>query len=72
VLLLADYARVLEQAGEIGKAADIAKRTLELDDLNRREGHSDKYLPAEIRQRLSDALRKRQGPSRPSQPGDRN
>jgi O-antigen ligase len=67
--LLADYARILMQAGKSAAAAGVARRALDLDDLNRREGHSDKLLPREIRQRLLELVRKTE---RPAGSTDRN
>jgi O-antigen ligase len=62
-LLLADYARILKLAGQVDRAADMAGRSLEMDDLNHHEGHTDKFLPPENRQRLLDLLRTRKEPS---------
>jgi len=56
--LLADQARILLQAGKTAEAAGVARQALDLDDLNRREGHSDKLLPRDFRQRLLELVRK--------------
>lgn len=50
--LLADGAEALNLAGKSEKSQEWARRALELDDLNRRAGHSDKYLATEQRERL--------------------
>ncbi|MDA1017388.1 MAG: O-antigen ligase family protein [Planctomycetota bacterium] len=43
--LRADYAEALSLAGQTESAVQQAARALELDAINRSEGHSDKFLP---------------------------
>jgi len=56
-LLLAEYAEVLKSAGRERKAQTVARRAVSLDELNRREGHTEKLLPASLRKSMQDVLK---------------
>lgn len=50
--LLAESATASEQAGLIEQAQETARRAVRQDDLNRRAGHSDKFLDGQMRRRM--------------------
>ena len=50
--LLSESATASEQAGLIEQARETARRAVRQDDLNRRAGHSDKYLDDQTRRRM--------------------
>jgi len=50
--LRADFAEALSVAKQHRRAADQAGVALKLDGINRREGHQDKYLSAELQEKL--------------------
>jgi hypothetical protein len=50
--LVAELAVALDGAGRPDDARDQAAQALRLDEINRREGHRDKYLPEETVERL--------------------
>jgi tetratricopeptide (TPR) repeat protein len=51
-VLRAELAEALVAAGRSSEARKQAEMALELDHVNRREGHSDKYLPQDALQRV--------------------
>ena len=50
--LLSEMATASEGAGQGDQAGDAARRALQQDDINRKAGHSDKYLSTKTRQRM--------------------
>lgn len=44
----AELAQALKLSGDAESAADVARRTLELERVNRESGHADRYLPKEL------------------------
>jgi len=58
--LLVEYAKALHTAGHHERAAELAARALVQDDVNRREGHVDKYLPQDVRKQMTTLREKHQ------------
>ena len=50
--LLSESATASERAGSIEQARETARRAVRQDDLNRRAGHSDKFLDGQMRRRM--------------------
>ena len=63
--LLSESATASEQAGLIEQAQETARRAVRQDDLNRRAGHSDKFLDGQTRRRMERLAAE---PSEPSEP----
>ena len=62
----AEWADALDKAGRKQRAREEAKRSLDLDAVNRNEGHRDKYLPPQTVEMLDRILGN--GPDRAAQP----
>ncbi|MFQ5730939.1 MAG: O-antigen ligase family protein [Planctomycetaceae bacterium] len=54
--LLSEQVTALALAGRQQQAAAAARKALTQDDINRREGHVDKYLPVEVRRKLTELI----------------
>lgn len=52
--LLADTAETLHAAGHIEQARDIARKSLQQDDVNHSAGHRDKWLTEKTRERMTE------------------
>ncbi len=59
VSLRAQRALAFQQASRRGDAAVEAELALQLDEINRKEMHRDKYLDDELREKLSKIVRSR-------------
>ena len=56
-VLLSEHATALSLAGRPKQATEAARRALEQDDINHREGHTDKFLAEKVRTELKALTR---------------
>ncbi|MCA9094050.1 MAG: O-antigen ligase family protein, partial [Planctomycetaceae bacterium] len=60
--LIADAAAAMELAGKGERSRELARKGLELDELNHQAGHSDKYLPEKQVEELRKIVEGKQEP----------